>query len=258
MQPAPASRMPLDYPLAASTFLSLPPPIAAAPAKFRPALPVSAKPSKLPSPQAHVRISHATPQSILVCCDECNASFMPNHNPDTIKWHRKLDLAVHRPVQGGLCDVCGSDLHYLGPVTHAKMYHCFRCQCAFARGDRLLAHSAQHTHRKAFACSICHTGFSRKNRLSTHMASIHQVAMEETYFCSSCGQDFAHASRLRNHAKACCCDASRGSSPRAVLHRDGRGRRCAARAARRGRRARERLVVLNHYAGALDPQSCMN
>ena len=192
----------------------------------------------------------ASKQAILVCCDDCNANFMPNHNIDTIKWHRKVDVAVCRPAQEGLCDVCGSDLHYMGPADDEKMYHCARCQSSFARGDRLLAHSAQHTHRKAFECSICQTGFSRKNRLSTHLASIHHVVMEETYFCSTCGLDFSHASRLRNHARVWCTHCIVDSaSPDAGLcraeHRDHR----PARAAHGRGRARERLVLLNHHPG---------
>lgn len=143
--------------------------------------------------------------AILVCCDECSRQFLPNHNPDLVKWHRSVDLAVTTPFQPDTCDVCGKELSFLNPNPKDRDYTCYRCTTMFARGDRLLAHSAQHTLKKAFACPVCNATFSRKNRLSTHMMLAHQASMGEVYHCAHCNMEFEHASRLRTHAKVCMC-----------------------------------------------------
>ena len=144
----------------------------------------------------------ASPQSSaekLICCDECNANFIPNHNPEKIKWYRAVDLGLQVPFELNKCDVCGGGLATVNPQRRDKMFACSRCSQVFARGDRLLAHSAQHTHKKAFACHICHASFSRKNRLTIHREELHNQGRRRAYECGVCHREFSHHAKLRIH-----------------------------------------------------------
>ena len=123
---------------------------------------------------------------------------MPNHNPDKIKWYRGGD-GRHAPWAAGMCDVCGGALVCANAQCRDKAFPCHRCGITFLRGDRLLAHSAQHTHRKAFACGICHASFSRKNRLTLHREEVHSEDRRRSYQCGVCHIDFSHHAKLRIH-----------------------------------------------------------
>jgi hypothetical protein len=141
-----------------------------------------------------------------VCCDDCNAKFIPSHNATRIYWHAdRCKLPADAiPSEPGQCDVCGEALAFKDRKCKSDdRFHCFRCNMSFHRSDRLLAHCSDHVCKKPFVCDECHMAYSRKNRLTEHMEVQHGLVAKSAYACPTCEQKFRHSAPLRVHTRVC-------------------------------------------------------
>lgn len=78
------------------------------------------------------------------------------------------------------------------------LYHCDRCDRAYAVRFRLRRHYAQHTGERPFQCDYCEQRFSRAEHKRRHMA-VH--TNEKRFECEFCERRFVRADHMLAHVK---------------------------------------------------------
>ena len=172
--------------------------------------PKSAKPKKLPGPEAktcpdcqklfscrpamlyHRRTVHSGVRPHK--CEDCGATFA---RLDSFKAHS------HSLERSFLCSVCGKafarknirDVHERSHYGD-KRYNCGHCEKKFMTNQQRKNHERVHTGERPFQCTECGGQVAQQHQLTTH-TRIHTG--EKPYSCGDCGMTFRHLSSKGNH-----------------------------------------------------------